>query len=91
MKELEYQKYLESAIGNLTVKMRELETILKEARPRPLAGIGRKPLDIPVKNVYDALRNSTSVLEAVQSLRVSRGYIYDRVPEPKAYLKGATV
>ena len=79
--------YLESCLGNMTVKMRELETILRSLRTRPTQGIGRKPLNVPVKNIYDTLHDSTTVTKASQRLNVSRAYIYDRIPEPKAHLK----
>lgn len=40
-------------------------------------GLGRRRLDIPVKNVYDALIAKGSVSGAAKSLRCSRGYIYN--------------
>lgn len=39
-------------------------------------GIGRKPLNIAVNNVYDALRLHRSVLAAANELGCSRAYIY---------------
>lgn len=39
-------------------------------------GIGRKPLNIAVNNVYDALRLHRSVIAAANELGCSRGYIY---------------
>jgi hypothetical protein len=39
-------------------------------------GLGRRRLDIPVKNVYDALLTSGNVSAAARSLGCSRGYIY---------------
>lgn len=39
-------------------------------------GIGRKPLNIAVNNVCDALRLHRSVLTAANKLGCSRGYIY---------------
>jgi len=39
-------------------------------------GLGRKPLIMPVINVYDALRVHRSVLAAADSLGCSRAYIY---------------
>lgn len=39
-------------------------------------GIGRKPLNIAVNNVYDALRLYRSVVTAANELRCSRAYIY---------------
>lgn len=38
--------------------------------------IGRKPLDIPVINVCDALQAYSSIAAAARELRCSRGYIY---------------
>ena len=39
-------------------------------------GLGRKSLDIPVKNVYDAIQRHGSVAGAARFLGCSRGYIY---------------
>jgi len=39
-------------------------------------GFGRRPLNITVTNVYDALRLHQSVPAAAQELGCSRGYIY---------------
>jgi hypothetical protein len=39
-------------------------------------GLGRKRLDIPVKNVYDALAKHPTVKAAAEFLGCSRGYIY---------------
>jgi len=39
-------------------------------------GLGRRRLDIPVKNVYDALLVHGSVVAAANELGFSRGYIY---------------
>ncbi len=36
-------------------------------------GLGRKPLNIPLKNVYEALRAHSSVEEAANELRCSQG------------------
>ncbi len=38
--------------------------------------LGRKPFNIPVNNVYDALRLHRSVLAAAEKLGCSRAYIY---------------
>ena len=40
-------------------------------------GLGRKPLNIPLKNVCEALRAHSSVEEAANELRCSQGYIYN--------------
>ena len=39
-------------------------------------GLGRKSLNIPLKNVYDALQAHGSVAGAVNELGCSPGYIY---------------
>ena len=39
-------------------------------------GLGRRCLNIPVKNVYDALQASGKVSAAANSLGCSRAYIY---------------
>jgi hypothetical protein len=39
-------------------------------------GLGRRPLNIPLKNVYDALQASSSVSAAANSLGCSPAYIY---------------
>lgn len=44
-------------------------------------GLGRKKLDIPVKNIYDALAAYPTVTMAAQSLGCSRGYIYKILKE----------
>ena len=41
-----------------------------------IKGIGRKPLNIAVNNVYDALRLHRSVVLAANELGCSRAYIY---------------
>ena len=41
-----------------------------------VSGIGRKPLNIAVNNVYDALRLHRSVIAAANELGCSRAYIY---------------
>ena len=39
-------------------------------------GIGRKPLNIPLKNVCESLRTRRSVLTAAQELGCSPAYIF---------------
>ena len=41
-----------------------------------VGGLGRKRLDVPVKNILDCLRKHRSVAVAAQELGCSRGYIY---------------
>ena len=51
-------------------------------------GLGRRRLDVPVKNVYDALERYRSITVAAQELGVSRGYIYKILKrEEKAEVK----
>ena len=40
-------------------------------------GLGRKPLEIPLKNVYECLRRYRSVERAAQELVCSQGYIFN--------------
>ncbi len=39
-------------------------------------GLGRRPLNIPLKNVCEALRAYSSVVEAAKELGCSQGYIF---------------
>jgi hypothetical protein len=39
-------------------------------------GLGRKPLNIPLKNVYEALQAHASVAAAANELGCSQGYIF---------------
>jgi hypothetical protein len=39
-------------------------------------GLGRKPLDIPLKNVCEALQARRNVVTAAQELSCSQGYIF---------------
>jgi len=39
-------------------------------------GLGRKPLNIPLKNVCESLRTHRSVAAAAQELSCSEGYIF---------------
>lgn len=39
-------------------------------------GLGRKPLNIPLKNVYEALRTHSSIGEAANELACSQAYIF---------------
>jgi len=40
-------------------------------------GLGRKSLNIPLKNVYECLRKHRSVVGAANELGCSQGYIYN--------------
>lgn len=46
-------------------------------------GLGRKRLNIPVKNIYDALVHHSTVTAAAKALGCSRGYIYKVLMENK--------
>lgn len=39
-------------------------------------GLGRKPLHIPLKNVYEAIRTRCSVAAAANELNCSQGYVF---------------
>ena len=39
-------------------------------------GLGRKPLNIPLKNICECLRKHRSVARAAQELECSQGYIF---------------
>ena len=39
-------------------------------------GLGRKPLNIPLKNVCECLRRHNSIAEAADELRCSQSYIF---------------
>ena len=41
-----------------------------------LNGLGRKPLNIPLKNICEALRAYRSIGAAAQELNCSQGYIF---------------
>jgi hypothetical protein len=40
-------------------------------------GLGRKPLNIPLKNICEALQTHRSVVLAAQELNCSEGYIFN--------------
>ena len=46
-------------------------------------GLGRKKLDVPVKNICDALAKYSNITRAAESLGCSRGYIYKVLAENK--------
>jgi hypothetical protein len=39
--------------------------------------LGRKPLNIPLKNICEALRSCQDIQEAANQLKCSQGYIYN--------------
>jgi len=55
-------------------------------------GLGRKPLNIPLKNVCEALERHCSVVAAAQELNCSQGYIFGALKanglKPKDIVKG---
>ena len=53
-------------------------------------GLGRKKLDMPVKNIYDALARYSSITLAAESLGCSRGYIYKILKEQKVNIPGVS-
>ncbi len=40
-------------------------------------GLGRKPLNVPLKNICEALRACGSVASAARELHCSQGYIFN--------------
>ena len=46
-------------------------------KPVTVNGLGRKPLNIPLKNVCEALRVCHNVVAAAQELNCSEGYIFN--------------
>lgn len=53
-------------------------------------GLGRKPLNIPLKNIYEALRVYHSVDAADQQLGCSQGYIFNALKANGLKLKDVT-
>ena len=55
-------------------------------------GLGRKPLNIPLKNVCEVLRTRRSVAAAAQELNCSEGYIFKVLkangPRPRDVMEG---
>jgi len=45
-------------------------------KPVVVSGLGRKPLNIPLKNVCETLREYRSVVAAANELNCSQGYIF---------------
>ncbi|MBI4329747.1 MAG: hypothetical protein HY673_00525 [Chloroflexi bacterium] len=43
----------------------------------PVKGLGRKKLNIPLKNVLECLRRCHSVKDAARELHCSQGYIFN--------------
>ena len=57
-------------------------------KPVSVNGMGRKPLNINVKNICDALQAHSTVLEAALELGCSRGYIYKILKGAGLIVKG---
>ena len=74
---------LEAALNNLTAATQQLIQAVKNINGN---NSGRKPKSIPVINIYDALKVSSTVVEAASRIGVSKAYIYKYVPNPKSYL-----
>jgi len=45
-------------------------------KPVVVSGLGRKPLNIPLKNVCESLQAHRNVVAAAQELGCSQGYIF---------------
>ncbi len=45
-------------------------------KPVVVNGLGRRPLNIPLKNICEALQEHHSVVAAAQELNCSQGYIF---------------
>ena len=52
-----------------------------------VSGLGRPKLDMPVINVYDAIRRHKTITGAAEALEVSRGYIYKVLKEHAGIVK----
>ncbi len=55
--------------------------------PVLVKGLGRKPFDIPVNNVCDALERHRNVAAAAKELNCSPGYIYKVLKTNRLKLK----
>lgn len=79
------EKDLQAAIRNLNAATAQAIQALKNITGQR---VGRKSFDIPVTNIYDALKNSLTLPEAAARLGCSKSYIYKYVPDPRRYLRG---
>ena len=57
----------------------------------PVKGIGRKPLNIPVIFVCDALQTHPTMAAAVRDLGCSRGYIYKTLKLVELTIQGVKI
>lgn len=55
-----------------------------------VSGLGRRPLNIPLKNVCEALRTHRSVSAAAIELNCSQGYIFKVLKDNRLRLKDVT-
>jgi hypothetical protein len=58
-------------------------------KPVPVKGLGRKPLNIPLKNICEALRAYRSVAAAAEKLGCSQAYIFSSLKINGLKLKDA--
>ena len=56
-------------------------------KPVTVNGLGRRPLNIPLKNVCEALQTHRNVVAAAQELNCSQGYIFGILKENGLKLK----
>ena len=56
-------------------------------KPVVVNGLGRKPLNIPLKITCEALQTHQSVVSAAQQLGCSQGYIYNCLKDNGLTLK----
>ena len=63
-----------------------------EQIPVVIGSLGRKPLNIPVINICDALQVCSSIVAAARELKCSRGYIHKELAKygvtPSDVIKG---
>jgi len=57
-------------------------------KPVVVSGMGRKRLNIAVKNICDAVKGHSTVSAAALELGCSRGYIYKTLKEAGLTVKG---
>lgn len=46
-------------------------------------GLGRKKLEVPVKNIYNSLALGKSITTVANELHCSRAYVYQKLKEAK--------
>ena len=75
---------LEAALLNLAAATQQLVQAVKNING---VNVGRKPRNIPVNNIYDALNHCLTIEAAAVRLGVSKAYIYKYVSNPRDYLR----